>query len=151
MDLDLLLFRVGSRFCALPLKYVEETLRPLPIEALPETPPFVLGASVIRGAPTPVVELGVLLTGKRLEQAGRAITVKTPDGRRVALLVSAVVGCGRSDEASIQTMPPLLRDAAPGAVQTLGRLDQSLLTIFQIGRLIPEAAWSRLAQPEGSA
>jgi purine-binding chemotaxis protein CheW len=45
----LLLFRSGGRLCALRLESVRETTRPLPIEPIAGTPPFVLGISVMRG------------------------------------------------------------------------------------------------------
>jgi hypothetical protein len=46
-----LLCRVDTRLCALPLATVLETLRRLSIEPLAGAPAFVLGRSVIRGAP----------------------------------------------------------------------------------------------------
>jgi chemotaxis signal transduction protein len=52
---------VGARQCAFPLHLVAETLRPLPIEPVAGTPSFVRGMSVIRGKPTPVVDLKALL------------------------------------------------------------------------------------------
>jgi purine-binding chemotaxis protein CheW len=144
MGQHLLYFRVASRICALPVSEVEETMRPLPIEPLPEMPPFVLGASIIRGAPTPVVDLGAFLSGEKLDGPRRAITVKAGDGRRVALLVSDVMTIGTSDSVSSEAMPPLLRDAAPDAIRTLARLDEGLLTVFQLGRLVPERVFALL-------
>jgi chemotaxis signal transduction protein len=52
---------VGARACAFPLHHVAETMRPLPIESVAGTPSFVRGVSVIRGVPTPVVDLKALL------------------------------------------------------------------------------------------
>ena len=52
-----LIVMAGARACAIPLDYVAETMRPLPIEPVAGTPGFVRGVSVIRGAPTPVVDL----------------------------------------------------------------------------------------------
>ena len=52
---------VGARACAFPLRHVAETLRPLPIKPVAGTPGFVRGVSVIRGTPTPVVDLKALL------------------------------------------------------------------------------------------
>ena len=54
--IPVLVVMVGARACAIPLDHVAETMRPLPIEPVAGTPGFVRGVSVIRGAPTPVVD-----------------------------------------------------------------------------------------------
>jgi purine-binding chemotaxis protein CheW len=141
MDRDLFFFRVASRICALPVSHVEETMRPPRVEPLPETPSFVTGASIVRGVPTPVVDLGDFLSGERLPAPRRAITVKIDGGRRVALLVSEVLGVRGSDEVFLADMPPLLREAAQEVLSTLGRLDGRLLTVLRLGRLVPEPVW----------
>src|SRR5205809_310773 len=56
-----LIVAVRSGACALPLMHVIETMRPLPIEPMACALSFVRGISIIRGAPTPVVDLGALL------------------------------------------------------------------------------------------
>src|SRR6185436_6230529 len=48
--------RVGGLLCALPLEHVEETMRPLAIEAIAGGPAFVRGLAVVRGAPIPAVD-----------------------------------------------------------------------------------------------
>jgi purine-binding chemotaxis protein CheW len=145
MDRNLLFFRVASRVCALPVSQVEETMRPPAIEPLPETPSFVSGASIVRGVPTPVIDLGEFLSGKKLSAARRAVTVKVDGGRRVALLVSEVLGVRGSDEVFLGDLPPLLQEAAPEALSTLGRVDDRLLTVLRLGRLVPEPVWRLLS------
>ena len=55
----MLLFHVGASVCALRLEDVGETMRPLPVSPLPETAAFVLGLAIVRGAPTPVIDLAI--------------------------------------------------------------------------------------------
>ena len=43
---------------ALPLEHVVETMRPLPVEPLGDAPRFILGLSIVRGEPIPVVDVG---------------------------------------------------------------------------------------------
>src|SRR5258708_27422196 len=47
--------------CAVPLTHLIETMRPLPVEPISGVPSFVQGISIIRGIPTPVVDLGAVL------------------------------------------------------------------------------------------
>lgn len=137
-----LLFRVGQHLCGLPLAYVVETMRPLPIEVMAGAPAAVAGAAVIRGTPLPVLDLGALLGGEA-EPATRFVTVRA-GARLVALAVTAVVGLQRLPVDAIQDVPPLLREASGEAVQAVAALDAELLLILNAARLMPENVWPAL-------
>jgi purine-binding chemotaxis protein CheW len=126
-----LLIRVGSQLAALPLSDVVETLRPLPCEAAPGAPPFVIGVSVIRGQPVTVVDLARLL-GAQAHTIGRFVTVRAGD-RRIALAVDAVVGTEMLDPARLVALPPLL-SAGSDVVRALAALDRQLLVVLESGR-----------------
>lgn len=139
--------RVGARLCALPLEHVIETMRPLPIEPLAGTPPFVHGLSIIRGVPVPVLHIGQLLSGEGTFP-GRFVTVKLRK-RCVALAVDGVLSVNPLPTASLNELPPLLRDAGSEAVSAIGALDAELLLVLRTARLIPEDLWVQLGA-EGS-
>ena len=76
----------GTRVCAFPLHYVAETMRPLPIQPVAGTPDCVRGVSVIRGTPTPVVDLKALLdNGENCPSYGRFVTLKPVHPQNMAL------------------------------------------------------------------
>ncbi len=131
----LLLFRIASRSCALPIRYVRETSRPLPVEPVPTPHPFVLGTALIRGMPTPVLDLRRLLGEIAPPPAGRMVSLVVEPTRRVAVLVDEVLGVV---ERPTTTLPPLLDDAALESVEAIGRLDGRLLTVLSAAGLIPE-------------
>jgi purine-binding chemotaxis protein CheW len=139
-----LLCRVRSWLCALPVAHVEETMRPLPVEALAAAPAFVKGLSIIRGMPMPVVDAGGLLGG-RDEPRSRRLVVLRLDGRRVALAVEDVLGVRAIPTASLRELPPLLRDASREAISAVGALDAELLIVLRTGHLVPESAWLAMA------
>jgi purine-binding chemotaxis protein CheW len=85
-----LIFRVRQRLCGLPILHVAEIMRPLPTRAIAGAPLAVTGLAVIRGIPTPVLDLGALLSDEH-ELPTRFITVRT-GSRYVALAVESVVG-----------------------------------------------------------
>jgi purine-binding chemotaxis protein CheW len=138
-----LLCRGRSRLCALPLDSVVETMRPLPIEVLPGCPPFVRGVAVIRGKPTPVADLGVLLGAADPPQPVRFVMLKT-GGKQVALSVEAVLGIRELTSASLQELPALLREASVDVVSALGTLDVQLLLVLEAARMIPPSVWQVL-------
>jgi len=128
-----LLCRAGSNFCALPLDRVAEIMRALPIEAVAGAPRYVCGLSVIRGAPAPVVDIGVLL-GDQPTRAERLVAIKIGN-RTVALAVDAVLGIRTIADTS--ELPPLLREAS-AAIAAIGTLDSALLFFLRTARIVPE-------------
>ena len=93
MDEQALAFRADRHLVALRLAQVTEVVRPLPVEPLAGIPPFVRGLCVLRGVPTPVVDVRVLLGGESAVATGprRFVGTRT-DRSTVALAVDAVVG-----------------------------------------------------------
>ena len=63
--IPVLVFRFAGRIGAVPAELAVETMRPLPVEGLPAAPSFVAGVALIRGVPTPVVDLAALVGSPR--------------------------------------------------------------------------------------
>ncbi len=144
----LMLFcRARARLCAFPLEHLEETMRPLPVEPLSGAPRFVLGLSVIRGAPAPVIDAGALVGEAAPPAPARFVTLKAGT-RRVALAVETVIGIRELGPASLHDLPPLLREAGAGVVATIGSLDGELLLVLDRARLVPQSVWETLESGE---
>jgi purine-binding chemotaxis protein CheW len=143
-----LVCRVLSQLCALPIAHVGETMRPLPVVALASAVEAVRGVAIIRGAPVPVVHLAGLLAAAE-SPATRFVTVSVA-GRCVALEVDEVVGVRTLPAASLQDLPPLLRDAGTDTVVAMGTLDAQLLIVLNSARLIPDAVWLALETGEAT-
>jgi purine-binding chemotaxis protein CheW len=140
--LSMLICRVGSRLCGLPLAHVVETMRPLPVEPLAHLPIFVDGVSIIRGRPIPVLDARRLL-GEDGEPGARTrfVTLELAQ-RSAALSVDAVLGVRDIDVAELEQLPALLRDVQNDLVAALGTLDHELLVVLERSRLLPEAVWA---------
>ncbi len=143
-----LIVTVGARVCAIPLHYVAETMRPLSIEPVAETPDFVRGVSVIRGAPVPVVDLKALLeNGATSATYGRFVTLKLGE-RRVAIGVDAVIGLRTLDSGQLGELPPILRAVTADILEAIGTRDAQLLVVLRAARLVPDEVWTTLAKAE---
>jgi purine-binding chemotaxis protein CheW len=152
-----LLCLIGSRIGALALKDVRETMRPLPIEPLTGTPPFVLGIAIIRGFPTPVVDAGRLLgpsaspsTPILSSSLARFVSIKLGE-RTAALAVDAVLDVRSLAAGMLADIPPLLREAGEELVSVIGALDSRLLLVLEAARLVPDSVWSAIKAPGASA
>lgn len=139
----LLRCQVQNQTCVLPVEHAGEVMRPLPLLALEGLPTYVLGWSVVRGQPTPVVDLATLL-GLPLANrvpVGRFITIR---GLRqpmpVALAVTEVLGVHHVAADAWQTMQPLARAMAPHVLSSIRAENGELLMVLDHARLINEAA-----------
>ena len=141
-----LVCRVQSRLCGLPLDAVEETLRPQPLRPLAAPVVHVQGLARIRGDWVPVVDLAGLVD---LGAAPvRRYVVLRAGERRVALAVGEVLGVHELLAGEVRPLPPLLRDRGHGAVAALAERDDELIAVLDQARLLPEgllragqAAW----------
>lgn len=143
--MQVLLVRAGAVVCSLPLSFVVEAFRALPVQPIAGAPAFVRGLAVIRGAPLPVVDLAGLL-GVPGGGGARFVTLRTGE-RRVALAVDAVLGVRALDAATVAELPPLVRAASREAIEAAGALDGELLLVLRAAHVVPDEVW-RLAAGE---
>ena len=147
-----LVCRVQSRLCGLPLDAVEETLRPQPLRPLKSPAVHVQGLARIRGDWLPVVDLAGLLglteSGAApsalpgllpadAEAVRRYVVVRAGE-RRVALAVAEVLGLQTFAAEQLRALPPLLRDRDHGAVSALAERDDELIAVLDQARLFPD-------------
>jgi purine-binding chemotaxis protein CheW len=121
-------------------------MRPLSIAPISDAPLFVQGISIIRGIPTPVVDLGALL-GMPNGAADRLVTLRAGE-RQVALSVGSVLGVRELDVSKIGELPPLLQGASKDAIEAMGALDEQLLVVLRAGWELPDEVWQRLIAQE---
>jgi len=137
---------VKGRLCAVPLTLIIEIMRPLSIEPISDVPSFVQGISIIRGIPTPVVDLGALL-GMPDGIADRFVTLRVGE-RQVALSVDSVLGIRELDMSKIGALPPLLQGASKDAIEAMGTLDKQLLVVLCAGWELSDEVWQTLTAQE---
>ncbi|MFG1604496.1 chemotaxis protein CheW [Actinoplanes sp. NPDC049265] len=136
-----LVFRAGSMLCALRLDEVIETMRPLAVRTLAGAPAFVRGICVMRGVPTPVVDVARLLGGEDAAVA-RFVAVRTERGP-VAFATGEVLGIRPT--AAGGAHPGLLTGASSRLVAGVGTLDNEPLLLLQSMRVVPDHVWAAAA------
>lgn len=142
-----LIVGLKSCVCAVPLTHVIETMRPLAVEPISGAPSFVQGIAIIRGIPTPVVDLGAIL-GTPGERAERFVTLRVGE-KQVALSVNVVLGVRDLDTIlTIRELPSLLQRASKDVVETIGTLDEQVLMVLRAGWELPDEVWQALTAQE---
>jgi purine-binding chemotaxis protein CheW len=137
-----LVFRAGSLLCALGLDEVVETMRPLETRPLAGTPPFVLGISVLRGVPTPVIDVARLLVGAAAP-IERYVAVRTERGG-VALATGAIIGI-RAVGADANGGHPALLAGNTRLVAGMSTIGDEPLVLLQSLRAVPDEVWEAAA------
>lgn len=141
-----LVFRAGSLLCALHLDDVVETMRPLPTRPLAGTPAFVRGICVLRGVPTPVVDVARLLGGEQAD-VSRYIAVRTERGP-VAFATGEVLGIRTVSAGNAATAHAVLLSAAGASspmVAGVGTIGAEPLLFLQSMRVVPDEVWAQAA------
>jgi purine-binding chemotaxis protein CheW len=155
-DARFVVCQAGALRIGVPLADVVEVLRPLAIEPLAGAPAYVRGVVVLRGRPTPVVDLAALL-GETTDEAPRrllSVRVEASSGRAgagAALAVRHVEGVRAVPLAALGGLPPLLRNRETDVVASLGVVDSRLLVVLREARIVPEAVWAAPTDTIGSA
>jgi purine-binding chemotaxis protein CheW len=147
---SVLALRTSRCTCAVPLAFVTEVMRPLPVEPLAGAPVGVCGLAIIRGRATPVVDLEILLGSGTTTPTNetRFVTLRV-DNRPIALLVGTVLTTRTLDRTELESLPMLWQGAHPPAVAALGALDSALLIVLEAARLLPDA-WPQPAAAGGT-
>lgn len=143
-----LVFRAGALLCALPLEEVIETMRPLPVQPIAGTRPFVLGISVMRGVATPVVDVARLLGG-RPATVSRFVSVRT--GRSPAAFATGEVLGIRpvGDTHGGRANAALLGGAPVRLVAAVGTFGGGPLLVLQSTRLLADEIWADGQRADG--
>ncbi|MCY1139727.1 chemotaxis protein CheW [Actinoplanes sp. Pm04-4] len=142
-----LVFRAGPLLCALQLDEVIETMRPLETRALAGTPAFVRGITVLRGVPTPVIDVSRLLGGGPAE-AERYLAVRTERGA-IALATGEIVGIRIVEAEPTGGHPALLGGGSTRMVAGVGTLGAEPLLLLQSLRAVPDEVWEAAAVNSG--
>lgn len=139
-----LVFRAGPVFCALALDEVVETMRPLATRPLAGTPPYVLGLTIMRGAPAPVIDMTRLLTGID-GMVERYVAVEAGRGL-IACATGPVLGVQ-----DVRVAPPdgpaaLFTGVSTSLIAAVGTIGAEPLLLLRSIRAVPDEVWEAAGQ-----
>lgn len=143
-----LLVRAAGQLCAVPLAPISEVLRMPAIRPIAGAPATVRGLAILRGAPTPVIDLGILLGGA---PASERLVALRLGARAAAVSVDAVIGVRMLDGWLVQDLPALVRNLEGDLIERIAVADAELLLLLQTACLVPEAVWQIVGESSAVA
>lgn len=139
-----LVFRASRLLCALHLDEVVETMRPLAVQPLAGTPPFVRGITIMRGVPAPVIDVAAALAGTEAP-VHRFVAVRTDRGP-IAFATGEVLGIRPVTDVDTERQHSSLLGVTPTRlVAAVATLDTEPLFLLQSMRLVPDEVWAAAA------
>jgi purine-binding chemotaxis protein CheW len=127
-------FHLGGELHACDVLRVEEVVEGVPVHALPDVPPPVLGVIRLRGTLLPVLDVAPAL-GLRLAAGTPAVLVVERAGDRVGVAVDEVREVATLPTSAIQTAP--LREDEEH-VTGVTRVGGALVSLLDLAQLIGE-------------
>lgn len=151
-DLHLVTFRVGQELFGVPISAVQEIVRVPQITRVPQAPDFVEGVVNLRGRIIPVVDMHKRLGGRPTAaeggDAGSRILVVEADRRLVGVIVDAVDEVSKLAEERVEPAPPMVAGLDNQYLRGVGKLEDALLILIDIEKILNSDEWSALAESE---
>jgi purine-binding chemotaxis protein CheW len=136
--------RCGAVMFALPIEAVREIVMVPEITPVPDTSPFVRGIINLRGRILPVLDLALRLGFGRgpSHPDGRILIVEPDRDHPLGLLVDEASEVLRVPDELLSPPPELAARGASGAVRSVAKLEDRLLLVLDLARVVSSAEQS---------
>nr|WP_282437141.1 chemotaxis protein CheW [Vibrio amylolyticus] len=146
-------FKIGPRSFAYPISRIKEIMEFPQVEPITGAPSSVIGAMNLRGQIVPVFELSIWLGVEALELTPKTcvvVTELTHNGNRYIIgnkvdLVTQVIDI---NDSQVEPMPDLAGTLTNPILMGLAKLDERLLTIIDVDKLLHSTQWEWLKENE---
>jgi len=152
-QVNLAVFEVQGRHYALDVSQVREIVRFQPVTPLPMAPTLIEGVVDLRSAVVPVIDLGRLLGGDRVEGSEKArIVILDCDGLVLGLCVEAATDVLSLDVSNLEDVPDLATHAGYDAVRhVVRRVGQPPVMVLSLENVLESVYRSALPNSRGEA
>ena len=137
--IQLVTFKIAEEEFGVDILRVQEIIRMMPITKVPNSPPFVEGVINLRGKVIPIIDMRRRfgMTASAHNQQTR-ITVMDLQGQVVGFVVDAVQEVLRIKESTVEAPPQMMSGIGSDYLKGVGKLDERLLILPDLDKLLPE-------------
>ena len=143
--LQLVTFRLGEEEFGVDIHALQEIIRMMTVTRVPKAPPFVEGVINLRGQVIPIVDLRARI-GMPVEPHNKAtrIIVVQLEKKTVGFVVDAVGEVKRIPSRVVEPPPPIVAGIESEYISGVGKLDEQLLILLDLDRLLSETERAQL-------
>lgn len=144
--IQLVTFRLKDETYGIDVMQVQEVLRVSEIAPVPGAPSFVLGIINLRGNVVTVIDTRTRfgLPPAERDDASRIVIIES-DQQVVGMLVDSVAEVVELRQSQIDAAPSIGSEESSRYIQGLASLDDDLLIVVDLNRLLTEEEWSEVA------
>lgn len=144
--IQLVTFKLGEEEFGVDILKVQEIIRMMPITKVPNSPSFVEGVINLRGKVIPVIDMRKRFGMSTSAHSSQTrIEVMDLQGQIVGFVVDAVSEVLRISESTIEPPPPVVAGIGSEYMRGVGKLEDRLLILLDLDKLLSEAELSSLA------
>ncbi len=145
--LQLVTFRLGNEEFSVDILKVQEIIRDMELTRVPRAPDFVEGVINLRGRVIPVIDLRKRFGFESSEKTSetRIIVIDVND-RTVGLRVDGVSEVLRLPADTVEPAPTLVTGAGSDYISGVGKVDERLIILLDVGKLLSESERDALGE-----
>ncbi len=137
--LQVVSFALGSEEYGVDIAQVQEINRMIAVTRVPQAPPFMEGVINLRGRLIPIVDLRTRFGMERAEHTKNTRIVVTEIGsKRLGMVVDSVSEVLRIPVEQIEDAPDLVAGVDTEYIRGVGKLDDRLIILLDLGRVISD-------------
>lgn len=140
-ELHLVTFRIGSELFGVSIDTVQEIVRVPAITKIPQSPEFVEGVINLRGRVITVVDMRKRLNQVAVTETGvwgrknRILVIET-GGRQVGVIVDEVAEVLKLAKERVEQAAPMVAGLSNQYITGVGKLDDNLLILIDIEKIL---------------
>jgi purine-binding chemotaxis protein CheW len=135
--LQVVSFALGSEEYGVNIAQVQEINRVVTITRVPQAPQFMEGVINLRGRLIPIIDLRTRFGTERAERTKNTRIVVTEIGsKRLGMVVDSVSEVLRIPVEQIEDAPDLVAGVDTEYIRGVGKLDDRLIILLDLGRMI---------------
>ena len=150
-DMRLVVFNLGEEEFAVEVAQVQEIIEMQDITRLPRAPGFIKGILNLRGKILPVIDLRERLGLPESSSEAQRIVITQLEEQFVGMMVDSVTEVLPIAASALEPPPPLVADVSGAYLRGLARLDDRLLILMDLSRILSAEDVEALATEQAAA
>ena len=137
--IQLVTFKIAEEEFGVDILRVQEIIRMMPITKVPKAPSFVEGVINLRGKVIPIIDMRRRFGMEaNVHNEQTRITVMDLQGQVVGFVVDAVREVLRIKESTVEAPPQVVAGVGSEYLKGVGKLDDRLLILLDLDKLLSE-------------